>query len=76
MRKVVHKRSESTIDGYCRPAYHLVEVDDVTREELIEVLRSRFTPGFDTVSEWASQLNEVKRDVDAINEKLDQLLKK
>jgi hypothetical protein len=74
VRKVVHSRSESTIDGYCRPAYHLVEVDDVTKEELIEVLRSGFTPGFDTVSEWASQLNEVKRDVDAIKEKLDQLL--
>jgi CHAP domain len=74
VRKVVHNRSESTIDGYCRPAYHMVEVDDVTKEELIEVLRSGFTPGFDTVSEWASQLNEVKRDVDAINEKLEQLL--
>jgi hypothetical protein len=45
VRKVVHSRRESTIDGYCRPAYHMVEVDDVTKEELIEVLRSGFTPG-------------------------------
>jgi hypothetical protein len=27
-----------------------------------------------TVGQWAAQLNEVKRDVDAINHKLDQLL--
>jgi carbamoylphosphate synthase small subunit len=75
VRKVVHKRGESTIDGYCRPAYHMVEVDDVTTEELIKVLRSGFTPGFDRVSDWAKQLNDVKAEVDAINKKLDQLLK-
>lgn len=75
VRKLSHSRSESTIDGYCRPAYHMVEVDDVTKEELIDVLRSGFTPGsIATVNEWAAQLNEVKRDVDQINEKLDQLL--
>jgi hypothetical protein len=74
VRKVVHNRSESTIDGYCRPAYHMVEVDDVTKEELIEVLRSGFTPGFDRVNDWANQLNEVKREVDQINQKLEQLL--
>jgi hypothetical protein len=75
VRKLVHNRSESTIDGYCRPAYHMVEVDDVTKEELIEVLRSGFTPGdFTRVSEWAAQLNEVKRDVDQMQQKLDQLL--
>jgi len=75
VRKLVHSRSESTIDGYCRPAYHLVEVDDVTKEELIEVLRSGFTPGsINTVNEWADQLNQVRREMDKINEKLDRLL--
>jgi signal peptidase I len=74
VRKVRHNRSESTIDGYCRPAYHLVEVDDVTKEELVDVLRSGFTPGsITTVNEWAAQLNEVKRDVEEIKQKLDQL---
>lgn len=74
VRKVEHNRSESTIDGYCRPAYHMVEVDDMTKEELIDVLRSGFTPGsITTVNEWAAQLNEVKRDVDEIKQKLDQL---
>lgn len=76
VRKVAHSRSESTIDGYCRPAYHMVEVDDVTKEELIDVLRSGFTPGFDRVNDWANQLNEVRREVDEINKKLDELLKK
>jgi hypothetical protein len=76
VRKLTHSRTESTIDGYCRPAYHLVEVDDMTKEELIEVLRSGFTPGStDTVNEWAAQLNEVKRDVQEIKQKLDQLSK-
>jgi CHAP domain len=76
VRKLVHSRSESTIDGYCRPAYHMVEVDDVTTEELRDMLRAGFSPGFKTVSEWAKQLNDVKRDVVEINKKLDQLLKK
>lgn len=74
VRKIAHSRGESTIDGYCRPAYHLVEVDDMTKDELIEVLRSGFTPGSITsVNEWAAQLNEVKRDVEEIKQKLDQL---
>jgi hypothetical protein len=69
--RVKHRRSDSDIDGYCRPEYHKVE-EDMTKEELIDVLRSALSPGFDTVNEWAAQLNEVKRDVEAIKEKLEQ----
>jgi hypothetical protein len=43
---------------------------DVTKAELVEVLRAALSPGFKTVSEWANQLNEVKRDVEEIKTKL------
>ena len=33
VRKVIHDLSESTIAGYCRPAYHMVEEDDMTPEQ-------------------------------------------
>ncbi|HEY6710397.1 MAG TPA: hypothetical protein VJB61_22745 [Actinomycetota bacterium] len=62
------------IVGYARPEYDRVE-DDMTKEELVDVLRAGFTPGPDikTVNEWAAQLNEVKRDVDDIKRMLEEM---
>lgn len=70
VKRIIHRRGDSDIDGYCRPEYHKVE-DDVTKEELIEVLRIAFTGDKDNrVRDWAVQLDQVKKDVDAIQRKL------
>jgi hypothetical protein len=45
----------------------------MTKDEYIDVLRSALSPGFKTVNEWAQQLNAVKKDVEAINRKLDEM---
>lgn len=48
--------------------------DDMTKEELIEVLRIAFAGDKDKpVREWAVQLDQVKRDVDNIQERLTRL---
>ena len=72
--RVRHRQGDPGIVGYARPEYDKVE-DDMTKDELIDVLRSGFTPGdqITTVNEWAAQLNEVKRDVDEIKKMLQQM---
>lgn len=40
VRKVIHRRSEPEIAGYCRPAYHLAEAD-MTQDELLDALESQ-----------------------------------
>jgi len=69
-----HHEGDRGIVGYARPEYDKVE-DDMTKDELIDVLRSGFTPGdqITTVNEWAAQLNEVKRDVDEIKKMLERM---
>jgi hypothetical protein len=71
--RVRHSRGDRGIVGYARPEYDKVEEDDMTKQELIDVLRSGFTPGFDTVTEWASQLNTVKREVEEIKRMLEEM---
>jgi CHAP domain len=39
VRKVIHNLNEPEIEGYCRPAYHMVE-DDMTKDELLDALKS------------------------------------
>jgi uncharacterized protein (TIGR02594 family) len=46
--------------------YRLPKEVDVTKEELRAMLRDGFSPGFDTVNDWAAQLNQVRRDVEQI----------
>jgi hypothetical protein len=69
-----HREGDRGIVGYARPEYDKVE-DDMTKDELIDVLRSGFTPGeqITTVNEWAAQLNEVKREVAEIKQMLKQM---
>jgi CHAP domain len=66
--RVRHRQGDRGIVGYARPEYDKVEEDDMTKEELIDVLRSGFSPGFDTVNEWANQLNQVKREVEELKQ--------
>jgi len=51
--------------------------DDMTKDELVHVLRSGFTRGPDikTVSQWAGQLNVVKGDVESVEKDLDETKK-
>lgn len=39
VRKIIHSLSEPEIEGYCRPAYHMVEAD-MTKDELLDALES------------------------------------
>lgn len=39
VRKVIHGLNESEIEGYCRPAYHMMEAD-LTKDELLDALSS------------------------------------
>jgi hypothetical protein len=39
VRKLIHSLDEPEIEGFCRPAYHLVEVD-MTKEEMLDALES------------------------------------
>jgi hypothetical protein len=39
VRKLIHRLDESDIEGYCRPAYHLVEAD-MTKDEMLDALES------------------------------------
>jgi hypothetical protein len=66
--RVNHRVGDRGIVGFGRPEYDKIEEDDVTKEELRDMLRSALSPGFTTVNEWASQLNDVKRDVEAIKQ--------
>jgi hypothetical protein len=68
-----HREGDRGIVGYARPEYDKVEEDDMTKDEYIDVLRSAFTPGFDHVTDWAKQLNEVKREVEEIKQMLKQM---
>jgi CHAP domain len=43
VRKVEHRRSEPSIEGYCRPAYHMVQEVDVTEAELRKVVSEEIT---------------------------------
>lgn len=52
------------------PTGGTTEEDDVTKEELVDVLRAGLSPGFNTVSEWAVQLNDVTRDVEGLKTQL------
>ena len=72
--RMSHRQGDPGIVGYGRPDYEKVEVD-VTKEELIDVLRSGFTPGEEItrVSEWAGQLNQVKKDVAEIKQMLQEM---
>lgn len=74
VKRTRHREGDRGIVGYARPEYDKVE-DDMTKDELVDVLRSGFTPGdqITTVNEWAAQLNEVKRDVDEIKQMLKQM---
>ncbi|HEY7605998.1 MAG TPA: CHAP domain-containing protein [Actinomycetes bacterium] len=67
-----HREGDRGIVGYARPEYEKVE-DDMTKDELVDVLRAALSPGFATVNEWASQLNEVKRDVEQLKEMVERL---
>jgi hypothetical protein len=49
------------------------EVEDMTKAELVEVLKSALSPGFNTVSEWAEQVNQIRRDVAAIKAEQEEL---
>ncbi len=40
VRRRSYSRSNSNIDGYCRPAYDMVEEDDMTKDELLDALES------------------------------------
>ena len=75
VKRVRHRQGDRGIVGYARPEYDKVEEDDMTKQELIDVLRSGFTPGPDikTVNEWANQLNTVKREVAEIKEMLERM---
>jgi hypothetical protein len=55
--------------------YRLPEEDDVTKEELRDMLRDGFSPGFKTVNEWADQLNQVRRDVEQIRKDVAEIKK-
>jgi hypothetical protein len=68
-----HREGDRGIVGYARPEYDKVEEDDMTKNEYIDVLRSAFTPGFDHVTDWAKQLNDVKREVEEIKQMLQQM---
>jgi hypothetical protein len=70
-----HREGDRGIVGYARPEYDKVEEDDMTKDEYIDVLRSALSPGFKTVNEWAQQLNAVKKDVEEIRQKLEQMEK-
>jgi hypothetical protein len=69
-----HREGDRGIVGDARPEYDKLE-DDMTKDELIDVLRSGFTPGeqITTVNEWAAQLNEVKVEVAEIKQMIKQL---
>jgi hypothetical protein len=71
-----HREDDRGIVGYARPEYDKLEVD-MTKDELVDVLRAGFTPGpkIKTVSQWAGQLNEVKEDVEALKKDVDEILK-
>ena len=40
VRRRSYSRSNSNIDGYCRPAYDMVEEDDMTKNDLLDALES------------------------------------
>jgi CHAP domain-containing protein len=80
VRKVIRRLDDSDIEGYCRPAYHLMEAD-MTKDELLdalesprgmEILRRVITtqPDLDLVKPGSvySKLTDVQNDVDAIRE--------
>lgn len=71
--RVRHRQGDRGIVGYARPEYGNVEEDEMTKEELIDVLRSGFSPGFDTVNEWANQLNQVKREVEELKQMVQEM---
>ena len=73
--RVPHRQGERGIVGYGRPEYEKVE-DDMTKEELRDMLRAALSPGFDTVNEWAAQLNQVTKDVAAIRHDVEELKKR
>jgi hypothetical protein len=52
------------------------EEDDVTKEELRDMLRAALSPGFDSVSKWAEQLNQVRRDVEVIRRDVEEIKSK
>ena len=47
----------------------------MTKEELRDMLRDGFSPGFKTVNEWADQLNQVRRDVEQIRKDVAEIKK-
>lgn len=73
VKRVPHRQGDRGIVGYGRPDYEKVEEDDMTKEELRDMLRDALSPGFDTVNEWADQLNQVRRNVEAIKRDVDEL---
>jgi hypothetical protein len=40
IRRRSYSRGNSDIDGYCHPAYEMVEEDDMTKDELLDALES------------------------------------
>jgi CHAP domain len=76
VKRTHHREGDRGIVGYARPEYDKVE-DDMTKDELVDVLRAGFTPGpgITTVSQWAGQLNEVKDDVEMVKKDLDEIKK-
>jgi CHAP domain-containing protein len=71
--RVRHREGDRGIVGYARPEYDKVEEDDMTKEEYVDVLRAALSPGFETVNEWANQLNAVKREVAEIKQMLERM---
>lgn len=69
----IYQIGASGIDGYCRPEYHKVE-DDVTKDELIDVLRQAFAGDVEKpVRSWAIQLDQVKDQLAEIKQRLDHM---
>jgi hypothetical protein len=80
VRKVIHRRSEPEIAGYCRPAYHLAEAD-MTQDELLDALESQrgmailrkvitSRPGDIDTGSLFSKVADIQDGVDKLQEKL------
>jgi hypothetical protein len=73
VKRVSHRVGDRGIVGFGRPEYDKIEEDDVTKEELRDMLRAALSPGFDSVSKWAEQLNDVHADVERIKRDVEEI---
>lgn len=68
VRKVVHKLNESTIAGYCRPAYHMAEENDMTpkqAQQLEAIFQALTVPGTSSPEETVNLMFERIRNIEA-----------